>query len=591
MGDNSWQFVTRKKYNSKSISEGYTSEDQVRYRSKEDDVNRISTSIYVTDFSDSFSAKDLFQTCKQYGHVIDSFIPEKKSKEGKRFGFVRFINVFSVDRLVGNLCTIWINRLKLHANIARYQRESLNIKKGSMKKNDESPRPYQRINPVKSDVPSFASALKGIPLQSSPAMVLDDSCLVSRDLDNYVLGEVKQFSSINNLRVILSNEGFSNVQIIYMGGLWLMFILESSSTKAKFMDHVGVASWFSRLTNAQSDFVSSERVVWVDIEGVPLHAWSRPTFCKIGSKWGEVMELEESNNDFFARKRLCVKTKQTGNILEGFKIIVKRKLFVVRAKELFVWSPSFKEVPEVVYCSEDDSVKGDDVKNVETSKQDNLEADSDCDAVSDTFFGDQVDKLGNDNESVQPINEKEASSDPFNIYDDLEVHSTDHELSNGKSTGCNSRILEEAEKLDDHFSPVNQDNGVKFKEGGSILMFLDEMIKVGQSMGFSMEGCLGSKAKKEWIRELNNNHKVSFMTLQETKMEKISTMDVKFLWGNYIFDHIVCEALGNSGGILCAWDPNVFQKEHHIISDNFVALYGTWIPKQVKLLLVSVYAP
>ncbi|GJW31164.1 hypothetical protein Tco_0051196 [Tanacetum coccineum] len=67
MGDNSWQFVTRKKYNSKSISEGYTSEDQVRYRSKEDDVNRISTSIYVTDFSDSFSAKDLFQTCKQYG--------------------------------------------------------------------------------------------------------------------------------------------------------------------------------------------------------------------------------------------------------------------------------------------------------------------------------------------------------------------------------------------------------------------------------------------------------------------------------------------------------------------------------------------
>nr|GFB34073.1 RNA-directed DNA polymerase, eukaryota [Tanacetum cinerariifolium] len=37
------------------------------------------------------------------------------------------------------------------------------------------------------------------------------------------------------------------------------------------------------------------------------------------------------------------------------------------------------------------------------------------------------------------------------------------------------------------------------------------------------------------------------------------------------------------GGILCTWDPNVFHKEHHIISDNIVALYGTWIPNKMKL--------
>ncbi|GJS54510.1 RNA-directed DNA polymerase, eukaryota [Tanacetum coccineum] len=74
-------------------------------------------------------------------------------------------------------------------------------------------------------------------------------------------------------------------------------------------------------------------------------------------------------------------------------------------------------------------------------------------------------------------------------------------------------------------------------------------------------------------------------------MELISAMDVKQLWGNYIFDHSFSEALGNSGGILCTWDSNIFHKEHHIISDNFVALYGTWIPNQLKLLVISVYAP
>ncbi|GKA59891.1 nucleotide-binding alpha-beta plait domain-containing protein [Tanacetum coccineum] len=65
------------------------------FRSKEDDVAKISTSIFVLNFPDSVSANDLFHSCKQYGHVVESFIPMKRLKDGKRFGFVRFINVFN----------------------------------------------------------------------------------------------------------------------------------------------------------------------------------------------------------------------------------------------------------------------------------------------------------------------------------------------------------------------------------------------------------------------------------------------------------------------------------------------------------------
>ncbi|GJU31029.1 RNA-directed DNA polymerase, eukaryota, partial [Tanacetum coccineum] len=74
-------------------------------------------------------------------------------------------------------------------------------------------------------------------------------------------------------------------------------------------------------------------------------------------------------------------------------------------------------------------------------------------------------------------------------------------------------------------------------------------------------------------------------------METISAVDVKILWGNYYFEYLISGALGNSGGILCVWDPNSFHKDQHIISDNFVALYGTWKPTKTKMLLISVYAP
>ncbi|GJV88851.1 nucleotide-binding alpha-beta plait domain-containing protein [Tanacetum coccineum] len=158
------------------------------FRTKEDDVAKISTSIYVSNFPEVFSAKDLFHACKKYGHVIDSFIPFKKSKDGKRFGFVRFINVFNMERLVSNLCTIWVGRSKLHANVARFHRTPLKINKAS-KDNVYEPKRKSNVNENGSSKAgkSYTHVLKthnsfeALDCESAPSIVLDDDCLNSRD--------------------------------------------------------------------------------------------------------------------------------------------------------------------------------------------------------------------------------------------------------------------------------------------------------------------------------------------------------------------------------------------------------------------------
>ncbi|GKF98701.1 RNA-directed DNA polymerase, eukaryota, nucleotide-binding alpha-beta plait domain protein, partial [Tanacetum coccineum] len=169
------------------------------FRSNADHTRLISKSIFVTNFPDSTTSKDLWKLCLSYGTVVDVYILNRKSKAGKRFAFIRFIKVDNIDRLVGNLCTLWIGRFHLHANVVRFERSPMYTSRSSQPVHSQ---PVNHVTPVAT---FFVSAVKGLsvpPSLSKPALVLDDSCLVSRDLENFVMGEVLQFSSINNLRVL-----------------------------------------------------------------------------------------------------------------------------------------------------------------------------------------------------------------------------------------------------------------------------------------------------------------------------------------------------------------------------------------------------
>ncbi|GJV06597.1 RNA-directed DNA polymerase, eukaryota [Tanacetum coccineum] len=489
-----------------------------------DQTAKISKSVFISNFPDDCSSRDLWKVCSGYGTVVDVFIPNKRSKAGKRFAFVRFIKVLNFDRLIENLKTIWIGRFHLSANPARFERPKAPIPQKEMSA------PSGIASGLKQPIAQHQGGPKGTNFAAilKPSLVLDDSCLVNRDLTNCVMGEVLQFSSINNLQVLLFNEGFHNTRIVYLGGLWVMIELNSSKSKLKFMEHVGVASWFQSLGNAQSDFAAKERIVWVDIEGVPLNAWSRSTFQKIGSKWGELVVLEDGYEDLFARKRICIMTSHTENILESFKLIVKGKVFWARAKELFVWSPSFKEVPEQELCSDDDSIKAN-----EEANNLNLGDENDSEVVSDTYFGDNGEDQGVEHHHGEPSKVKEVSADPFNIYGLLdkrnnEARTTDSSTSipyppgftpandiptcnqdspdvasvrptsksarrNSspcQSIGLSSRVMEDTVPADVYSSPVGSKPIHGSHKGGSLLEVLDGMIKVGQTMGFSMDGCL-----------------------------------------------------------------------------------------------------
>nr|GEU37501.1 DIE2/ALG10 family [Tanacetum cinerariifolium] len=203
--------------------------------SKEKEVQKISTSIFVTNFSDHAKAKDLWNICKQYGQVVDAFILDRKSNAGKRYGFIRFIRVYDVDRLVSNLCTLWMGSHHLHANVARTVKMSY-------------------VNVVNGDTKSTEVC--------EPALLLDESCLNQLDYSLGLFGKVKEFNSFDNMRMLLGNEGFNDIDLWYMGGMLIMIGFKTEDTKAKFQSCLGATSWFSQIIQASKEFVIDEHITW-----------------------------------------------------------------------------------------------------------------------------------------------------------------------------------------------------------------------------------------------------------------------------------------------------------------------------------------
>nr|GEV72766.1 RNA-directed DNA polymerase, eukaryota [Tanacetum cinerariifolium] len=432
-------------------------------QSKVDQTVRISKSIFVSNFPEGCTAKDLWNVCNDYGTVVDVFIPNKKFKVGKRFAFVRFIKVINLDRLIGNLNTIWIGRFYLFANPVHFERP---------KKPNLSPH---------NNAAAASSYPRGV--DQANILVLDDSCVAERDLSNHVMGNVKDVSSISKLRTLIMEEGFLVVNLVYLGGLWVMIECDNVETKANMLQHTEIKSWFHVLQNAVHDF-------------------------------GEALDIEDNVDSSFGCKRLCIKTKLPLSILESFKVIFKGKVYMVRAKELFTWSPVFLGQKEMEYTSNEDYDVG--PQKVPDRSQfceegPNDDRVSDVEEVSETNFG--------DNSSI-PINhidelEKQQSEDPFNINRLLRKQPGDesHEVSsslshppgftpdvsvirneNGQSAKeipvvVNAKVMNNFQDVYNEASCDNVDSNV-VKKGGSILRVIEDMIRVGKAMGYSMDGCV-----------------------------------------------------------------------------------------------------
>ncbi|WJX76190.1 hypothetical protein P8452_59633 [Trifolium repens] len=90
-------------------------------------LDSITTSFFFTNLLEDTSTADLWKLFLKFGRVREVYIPKKLDKRGRRFGFVKYMEVAEMETLEESLREVWIGSFKLQINRSRFGRNESKV--------------------------------------------------------------------------------------------------------------------------------------------------------------------------------------------------------------------------------------------------------------------------------------------------------------------------------------------------------------------------------------------------------------------------------------------------------------------------------
>ncbi|KAK8644393.1 hypothetical protein V6N13_123701 [Hibiscus sabdariffa] len=330
-------------------------------------------------------------------------------------------------------------------------------------------------------------------------------------------------------------------------------------------------SWFTDIDTVDNFMNKKKLRVWVRIEGMPLMAWQESVFNTIGSRWGNVIRIEEETV-----KRLRF---DGARILLGVSCLsdVPPTAAISFEGEIFWLRISIAEFDDE-RCWIDQEQPNSPVGKLtrETTKA------ADCNVLGNRK------STGEDSLIEVPI---DADLGSF----DSSKQSLSAEPTFDPSSGLYSirpkslRYLSCLNSLPSGLCLVNNKVGLNNKLGKSGSHpghVRDKRGLVGPRR--SLKGRIEKRAA---VKKLLSSSHAKFLFIQESKKQNVDAMLVRQLCGNNSkFNFIASPSLEMAGGIISLWDSDFFVCKDSRISSNFVVICGKISGSNFECALVNVYA-
>ncbi|GKU93217.1 hypothetical protein SLEP1_g6825 [Rubroshorea leprosula] len=304
---------------------------------------------FFYNFPENLRAKDLWYCFQGYGKVVDVFVPNKRDKWGKRFGFVRMVRVMNEYTMEKRLNEIWFGFYKLRVRIVdrpvkqssrpeKMTRSNANrlVQPGQsyaqvvvgnnqryVKKQDnvsEVPEkekgnvqvemvPVQTVQLEKNEYVGSSDTMQGqtgmvgsVGVQTQATTIdFSPSEKELHWLEGGMVALLKSLRFITSIQDIVDVDG-GMISVSPLGGRSVLLTKKVKGYLGEFMEQNKELfdTWFDSVRPWAMATSMRSRLVWLRVSGVPLKAWCDRCFALIGGTVGEVVMVhDDTRNKFF----------------------------------------------------------------------------------------------------------------------------------------------------------------------------------------------------------------------------------------------------------------------------------------------------
>jgi len=299
------------------------------------------SSFFFSNFPHGYGEMDMAKLFQKWARVKEVFISRRLNKWGRRFGFVKLLDVKNEARLERELDQIYIGNRKLHVNIPRFRRYQFEPRKVEHKTQRT-----QRLDSQKEararlplDVGSkgeqsskgiwvernrnrtFADVVKGPSQKLWKGPSVKTQYHTPQWMSRSFVGKLGEGMDFEKLEEELVKGGMATVRARWLGDNLVMLTPREGEAMEDLlkMNRGWFDSLFSSISPWASNCGASHRSVWVRCYALPLPAWNRDCFSKvIGelSRAATVEAIDEAtlNWEVLEYARLRVRVPTAGSV-------------------------------------------------------------------------------------------------------------------------------------------------------------------------------------------------------------------------------------------------------------------------------------
>ncbi|GAB2283353.1 hypothetical protein Dimus_017869 [Dionaea muscipula] len=305
--------------------------------------------LFVEDLPDVMDQNAMFKLFTKFRVARHVYLPRKRSKTWKRFGFVRFdckvaaenkelrVKIADFHRNQGNMTTH-----RNQGNMMTQRRNRKIVLPGRREANlttvADQPQSLKCPDQKLFNSSSYANVVKRRTVPNKGLSSVKGASIGNGWLHRGAVASLCDYRASDFLIESFMLKGVGNAKVKRMGNKQVSLTFQTEDLMTQFIeDHNRNSSqWFISVSHwSVNSNCSFGREVWLNCYGIIIHAWNSSTFTAIGQHWGDVTHIEEDtvNAIHFDVGKVKFFINNPGVINHNMQLLVGFKLFVIRVAE------------------------------------------------------------------------------------------------------------------------------------------------------------------------------------------------------------------------------------------------------------------